>query len=413
MFPIINIGPLAIQAGGLILLLSLWIGTWLTSKFAEQLQTNGGAIESAILISLVSGIIGARLGFMLQNPIVFVNKPLSVFSLTPSMLNINFGLLIGALAAFIFAQKKHLPLLPTLDTLSPLMLLLFAGIHLANLANGNEYGLATTLSWGITLWNAVRHPVQLYALILIAVLLVWLTLQTRGYQSTGFMHSGVLFLIVVAGLGLSGIISYAFIAEKISIAGIDIRQWISFLVMAGSFFLLYKRLYQYQERSSVLISLGSNTLTVKQFEAVHQRIAEEFKIRGTSSIYQAEDVTQKPEPGLYLNQVIEITTSLSFTELFTALKSIEKEFGRDPDNCKIIPLDLDILTFHKDVFTCAGKRIPEPGMLKYQYIAVPLAELSPDFRHPGTGISIQSIVQSLEDQSQLKKTNEVNHGTER
>ena len=177
MFPIINIGPFAIQAAGFIQLLSLSIGLALTKKFANATGTNGEVIENSILIGLVAGLIGARIGFLLQNTSVFLNNPLSIFALTPAMLEINFGLLIGILAVIIIAQKHNLPLWPTLDTLSPLVVLLIAGLHLANFATGDAYGLPTDLPWGINLWEAIRHPVQIYTIIPVSY--THLTLPTK------------------------------------------------------------------------------------------------------------------------------------------------------------------------------------------------------------------------------------------
>ena len=46
MFPIIDIGPIAIQADGLVLLVSIFIGLWLTGKFAVKIGTAGEVIEN-------------------------------------------------------------------------------------------------------------------------------------------------------------------------------------------------------------------------------------------------------------------------------------------------------------------------------------------------------------------------------
>lgn len=219
MFPVIDVGPVAVQAAGLILLLSLWIGLWLTGKLSANLGTNGDAIETGILYGLLAGVLGARLGFLIQNPSVFMNNPLSLVSLTPAMLDGSFGLLTTALTLVIIFQKKHLPLWPTLDTLSPLVIMLFAGVHLADYANGNNFGLSTTLPWGVSLWNAIRHPVQLYTLLLISLLFIWFLLQTRGLKQTGFMRSGVLFSSVIAGLAFITLITRAFVAEKLPFLG--------------------------------------------------------------------------------------------------------------------------------------------------------------------------------------------------
>ncbi len=411
MFPVIDIGPIAIQAAGLILLLSLMIGLFLTGKFSGAIRTNGETIENCILIGLISGIIGARVGFMLQNPSVFLDNPFSTLSLTPSMLNASFGLLVAGLAIFIVAQNKHLPFWPTLDTLSPLIILLFGGIHLANLANGNVYGLPTDLPWGIRLWNANRHPVQLYSLILIVGLFLWLLIHTKGFKTTGYMRSGVLFCFTIAGIAFSTVITRAFIAEKILLAGVDLIQILALLTHSGSFAILYKRSFSPRRNIDVFISIGSNLNPLQNLPAALERLGEDFKIQRTSSRYWTKDV--KGKSANFLNQVIEIETERSYAELITKLKDIEKEFGRKPGNKQEVALDLDVLTYNEDVFAAQGKLIPDPNLQKYRYIAEPLAEIAPNFRHPANGQSIQMILNNMKDDSQIALHKEVENGTKK
>lgn len=411
MFPVINIGPAAIQAAGLILLLSFMIGTWLTDRFSQKIGTHDEAIDNAILIGLVSGILGARLGFMMQNPGVFLDNPLSVLSLTPSMLDTSFGVLVGVLSAFIFAQKKHLPLWPTLDTLSPLVVLLFIGIHLANFANGNAFGLPTELPWAVQLWNAMRHPVQLYTIILAALFLTWMLIHTKMLSVSGFMHSGLLFTITVVGLSVITVFTRAFVAEKILLAGVDIVQIIGFFAAAGGLRLIYSRRYSIQKRVPVLISMGANIEPEKNLSKAVDEIKSQFRLRRDSSTYQTEPVDQGPKGKSFLNKVIEIETDLGYPALVNQLKSIEKKFGRVPGNKRQVPLDLDVLVYDGQVFSVTGKRIPDPNLIKYAYIARPLAEMAPDFRHPANGKSIESILEQLDDNSRVIKIEEVENGT--
>jgi len=376
MFPIIDIGPIAIQADGLVLLVSIFIGLWLTGKFAVKIGTAGEVIENCFLIGLVAGILSARVGFMLQNPSLFLYNPLSLFSLTSSMFNPGFGFLMGALIAMILAQKQHVPLWPTLDTLSPLFICLFAGFHLANFAKGTSYGLPTDLPWGIHLLQEIRHPLQLYALILTSGLLLWILMQTKGLSKTGFMHSGVLVNLVLLCLALITIFSRAFVSQKSLLGKFDIPQLVGFLLIPCTLFLVY-----------------------------------DINIRRKSSIYRTEAVKQSSEGSNYWNMVIEIGTPLPYPELLSQIKTVEQQFGRQPGNKTDVPLDLDILAYSGDVFTYQGKTIPDPDLIKYRYIAQPLAEISPDFRHPADGRSIATILDKIEDHSQIEKIGEVKNGT--
>jgi phosphatidylglycerol---prolipoprotein diacylglyceryl transferase len=412
MFPIINIGPVAIQASGLILLLSLFIGTWLAGKFALSLGTHAEGIENSILFGLIAGIVGARIGFFLVNPAILRNDPLSIISLSPSMLDASFGLLVGTLTAVILGQKKNLPLWPTLDTLTPLFLLLFIGLHLANYANGNAYGIPTDLPWGIDLWNAVRHPVQLYAIILASGLLGGLLFHTRMLKSTGFQRSGVLFLVTLAGLALITLVIQAFIAEKTLFGSIDIVQIFAFMLLLASLGLIYSRVFPARAKESVLISMGSNQNPHQQLNKAEDLIASKFRIRQKSSRYQTQDILGNPAASDFLNQVIEIETDLSYISLSAELKAIEQSLGRVPGNKKEVALDLDILTYGQEVFSDGLHRIPAPDMIKYRYIALPLAEMSPGFRHPANGQTFQEILDHISDETQVIFSNEVENGIE-
>lgn len=412
MFPIINIGPLAIQASGFILLLSVFIGFWLSGKYAKNLGTNGDAIENGLLIGLLSGILSARIGFFLQNPSIFMENPLSLVSLTPTMLNKNFGLLIGLLAIFIYAQKQHLPLWPTLDTLTPLIILIFGGMHLASYANGDMYGLPTDLPWGIQLWNAIRHPVQLYAIILAIGLLVWLLLKTQWLKHNPYPRSGTLFLFILIGLAVTTIFTRSFVAQKSQMLGFDSLQLLAFLLLLLSLYLIYQLSIKPQKHIQVFISLGSNTNPEENLAAVQQRIKDIYKFRRGSSIYRTQDVKSPPANGSYfLNQVMEIETNLSVQALLKNFKSLERDFGRIPGDKKIVPLDIDLLTYNNDVFTYQNKKIPNPDLTQYKYIAVPLAEIASDFRHPATGKAIADILDDLQDKTTVIKIEEVENGT--
>ena len=413
MFPVLDLGPLAIQAAGLLLILSIWLGLWLSGKLAAHLGTNGDVIENGILFGFLAGILAARIGFLLTHPAILVENPLSIVSLTPSMLDANFGLLTGLLVVLITYQRKHLPLWPTLDTLSPLFILAFAGCQLANLADGNAYGLPTELPWGITLWNAARHPVQIYALILTLVLLVWWLVRTRMTQQNGFYHSGILSSITFAALAAITLFTQAFVAEKQLLLGVDQIQLLALILLAGSLFMIYKLGIEGPKSVVACISMGSNVDPLDNLYNGSQAVAAQFKILNRSDIYQTKDVREGREDRHYLNRVLQIETNLSYPDLVIKLKEIEQAHGREPGNKEIVPLDLDVLTYGKQVFRNQGRQIPEPGLRNNGYMLLPLAETKPDFHHPATGESIDDLIAKLPpDEKDILKIEEVNDGTE-
>ena len=51
MFPILHLGPLAVQVPGLILLIGLWVGLSLSEKEAQRLTLKPDAIYNLVQIS--------------------------------------------------------------------------------------------------------------------------------------------------------------------------------------------------------------------------------------------------------------------------------------------------------------------------------------------------------------------------
>lgn len=175
MFPILQIGPLSIQAPGLILILGLWLGLTLAERLAPRFKVNGDTLSSLAFIAIIAGIIGARLSYAAQSLQAFLDKPLSLLSPTPNMLDPLGGAVIAGIAIFVYGNRKNLALWPTLDALTPLLATLGIALGLAHLASGDAFGMPTNLPWGIYLWGTRRHPSQIYEILASGVTLwmVW------------------------------------------------------------------------------------------------------------------------------------------------------------------------------------------------------------------------------------------------
>ena len=409
MFPILEIGPLAIQSVGFFLLMSITVGFLLSSKFSEKLGTYNENIENGLLIIFGVFLISARLGYILQNPATFIENPGQIISLSTTTLNISFGILVSVITTVTLAQRNHLPLLPTLDTFTPLLILLFIGLHLANLANGDAFGLPTQLPWGVELWGAKRHPVQIYALVLLACYFLWMIYITKGLKQTGFMQSGMLFTISTGVIAMITIFTRAFVSERILLGMVDILQLIGLIVIIVCYYFIYHKLFRLNKHIEVILSLGSNDNPQSNLIKGSERLQEIYKVTQASSVYRTQAVNTHSESQEYFNQIFEIITDLPFSTLRNQLKAIEQEFGREPGNKDVVPLDIDIITYSDQVFSYQGNQIPDPDLAKYRYIAQPLAEMAPNFRHPATGISIKKLIAQTKDNSQITKIEEVDN----
>lgn len=269
MLPILHIGPLAIQFPGLVILVGLWLGLSLTERTVdiltnryEKSNDNSEASElqpipASILYNLAVGsllvaIVGARLFYILQYTQIFIDNPTSMISLNTSLLDLR-GALIGALIfAFYYGQRKNIRFWQALDALTPAFAVLAIAYHLSNLASGANFGSPTRLPWGIQLWGALRHPVQLYEAIFAAVILLLLWPSQPKFAGK---QAGEYFLYFIALSATSRLFFEAFHGDsQLVLGGFRLIQIYAWIILSSCFYGLH-RLAQSPERSEAQMEL--------------------------------------------------------------------------------------------------------------------------------------------------------------
>ena len=149
----------------ILVLAALWLGLSLAEKRSSRHGISKEVLSNLVYYSLLGYVLGGRLLFTFGHLQVFVKTPLSIFSPNIDLFD-PFGALVTAiLVGLIYGQRQKLGLWNTLDALTPLFATLAVGLHLSQLAAGTAFGSPTRLPWGIELWNANRHPSQVYELI--------------------------------------------------------------------------------------------------------------------------------------------------------------------------------------------------------------------------------------------------------
>ncbi len=165
MFPILNIGPLAIQTPGLLIIIGVYVSILIVEKQFYRHTLKANDLSNLIFVYLISTVIIGRLSYVFQYPSIFIENPLSLFSISPSFFDFSSGLILSLLIALIFIQRKKLPLLSVLDAISLPLLVFLVFFFFSLLASGNFYGKPSSLPWAIPLWGTTRHPLQLYYII--------------------------------------------------------------------------------------------------------------------------------------------------------------------------------------------------------------------------------------------------------
>ncbi len=151
------------------------------------------------------------------------------------------------------------------------------------------------------------------------------------------------------------------------------------------------------------ISIGSNIAAEQNVVAAVARLHRYSTILALSPVYRtAAQGYQQQAP--FLNMAVKVHT-LRTPDGFkiAVIDRIEAELKRvrDPAN-KNAPrtIDLDISLWNDMVMLYGAKpwRIPDPDIVRFAHVALPLADIEPDYRHPESGASLRQIAESFDEQ---------------
>lgn len=141
------------------------------------------------------------------------------------------------------------------------------------------------------------------------------------------------------------------------------------------------------------LSLGSNIDPERNLPAAVRELMGYGRVVRVSAVWQnrAEGCPGQPD---FLNAALQLETSLSAAELKeTAIAAVEARLGRVRSLDRNAPrtIDIDIMLFDQERFNLGRRRIPDPEVRERPFVAIPLAEVAPDYRHPETGETLAEI----------------------
>jgi phosphatidylglycerol---prolipoprotein diacylglyceryl transferase len=238
------------------------VGGWVAAEIAAQiaawqLKQNPAYpvrllhIWRGLLWIVISGLIGARLWFVLFPPASYVAHGFTAGWILTHFFDLNqgaialwaggvgvFGALIGgALGLLFYLRLNHLPLLPYFDLAALVLPLAQAISRVGNGLRQDMYGSPIDAAWGMLISDASQrvapytdftrfplattrfHPLYLYELI--ALTIIFIISLIIYYRQHG---SGVTLLSYVALYGLVAFLIEFLRVDSSSIAGINISQ---------------------------------------------------------------------------------------------------------------------------------------------------------------------------------------------
>jgi 2-amino-4-hydroxy-6-hydroxymethyldihydropteridine diphosphokinase len=149
----------------------------------------------------------------------------------------------------------------------------------------------------------------------------------------------------------------------------------------------------------VVVTLGSNIDPAANLQAAvaELRTYEAVSVIAVSPVYETAPVGTADQTS-FLNAAVLIVTPQSVDALKSGvLQPVEQALGRvrTADKYAARTIDLDIALFNYEVLDARGHHIPDPDILSYPHVAVPIADVAPYYIHPETGQTLAAVARGL------------------
>lgn len=130
-----------------------------------------------------------------------------------------------------------------------------------------------------------------------------------------------------------------------------------------------------------------------------------LRVRARSPWYESAPVPRSDQP-LFVNGVVAVETRLPPPQLLELLHGVEADFGRVRfERNEARPLDLDLIAYHGEISpgVDGGPVLPHPRMCERAFVLLPLRDIAPWWRHPGTGKSMDTLVKDLPSLDEIRQ----------
>lgn len=261
----LELGPLRLNAYGLMIALGAIAATWLMGRRLESRKWGTRDDASSIAIWAVpAGVVGARIYHVITDWERFDGRWLDALKIWKGGLGIWGGLLLGTIVGLWVAKRRGLRPAETLTIVAPALPLAQAIGRFGNWFNQELFGRATTLPWGLEIDDkhlpdgfasgTLFHPTFLYEAIGNIVLMAVLLQVDRRAR----LRPGQLFFVYVAGYAtLRFFVEGLRIDPAKSAGGLRLNQWTSIVMVVVSVAVLVV----WRPRSTRTDEAGENAAT--------------------------------------------------------------------------------------------------------------------------------------------------------
>lgn len=205
-----QIGPVPVRSYGFMIVIGFLLGLWRATRVSKRFEIASERVVDAAIVALLSGIIGARLLFLLlQVPQDGWGIFRETYRIWEGGLSFHGGLVAAIFAVAFYARSKRIKFLKLADLLAPSLAIGYACARIGCFLNGCCYGCETHLPWAVRFidpvthtYTAPSHPAQLYAFVISLVIFWILTRIEKLNRSAGFTFFSYIVLYSIYRFGI-------------------------------------------------------------------------------------------------------------------------------------------------------------------------------------------------------------------
>jgi phosphatidylglycerol:prolipoprotein diacylglycerol transferase len=162
---LVRIGGLTLYTYGFMWVVGIWLAVWWGLRRASRYGVSPDDALDIAFWSVLTGIVGGRVAFVLTNWSQYAPDPLSVLRVWEGGMSYFGGFGLAIATAIYIIRKRRIPIWQLGDLAAPSLALGYGIARIGCFAAGCCYGAPTDLPWGVLFPEHTHpvHPTQLYA----------------------------------------------------------------------------------------------------------------------------------------------------------------------------------------------------------------------------------------------------------
>ena len=234
-----TIGNYSIHWYSIFLLIAFFTAAFFAINEAKRFGIPKDFIFNLIFWTLIFGLIGARLYYVLFNLDSYLTNPIEIIKSWNGGLAIHGGIIAGIITIFIYSKKYQVSTIKLLDILAPSLIIAQAIGRWGNFFNSEAHGAATTITHlqslfipdfivnGMNIGGVYYHPTFLYESLWCVVGFIILLIIRRAKH----LKNGQIVSIYLIWYGIGRFIIEGMRTDSLVFGGLKVAQLISIIMI--------------------------------------------------------------------------------------------------------------------------------------------------------------------------------------